>query len=188
MSRNWWKEREMVRTHRKTSLVAAVVSVLVITLTQSPVAGAASVARTQQTLSVTSGNVRVFATAVQSFTPSGIALNTSITNGTAKTFFINNSGDLTVSRFTMTVTLPSNSNISAFKRCAVNVSFTAANTCATGSPITLTNPVSDSSTVYVLSTPGPGYYSFQITQNKTGSLVVGTSASLTDVASGVINS
>ncbi len=188
MSKNWWKEREMVRTHRNTSLVAAVVGVLVITLTQSPVAGAASVARTQQTLSVTSGNVRVFATAFQSFTSTGVALNTSISNGAAKTFFINNSGNLTVSRFTMTVTLPANSNISAFKRCAVSVSFTGTNTCATGSPVTLTNPVSDSSTVYVLSTPGPGYYSFQITQNKNGSLIVSTSASLINVVAGIINS
>jgi hypothetical protein len=177
----------MVRTHRKISLVAAVVSVLAITLTQSPIAAAAS-ARMQQTLSVVSGNVRVFATTTQSFVPTGIALSTSIANGTAKTFFINNSGDLTVSRFTMTITLPNNSNISSFKRCAVNVSFTATNTCATGSPITLTNPVSDSATVYILSTPGPGYYSFQIIQNKTGSLVVATSASLANVASGVSNS
>jgi hypothetical protein len=178
----------MKKTHRKTSLVAAVVSVLVITLTQSPVAGAVSIAGTQQTLPVVSGNVRVFATATQSFVPTGVALSTTLTNA-AKTFFVNNSGNLTLNQFTMTITLPNNSNVSSLKRCALNVAFTGVNTCANAvTPVALTNPVSDSSTVYAFAIPGSGFYSFQITQNKSGTLGVGTSASLQNVTSSLSNS
>jgi hypothetical protein len=43
-------------------------------------------------------------------------------------------------------------------------------------------------TVYTLTLPANGFYSFQIVQNKVGSLVVSTLASLSDVTGAVTNS
>lgn len=174
---------------RSASLVAAVVGALVIALTQPLVAEAAVKAQSNNTLSVVSGNVVVFATGSQSFTNTGIAFTTIVSNGTVSTFHINNSGSLGVSRFTMTITLPaSNSNVSAFRRCNLNVSFTGTNTCASGSPTIVTNPVHNVATVYTLTLPANSFYSFQIIQNKAGSLVVSVSASLANVSAGAYNS
>lgn len=179
----------MFSKNKGTSLVAAVVGACILALTQPPVADAAiSATSNNSTLSVSSGTLRVFATATQTFTSTGVALSTAITNGTAKNFFVNNGGSLSVSRFTMTITLPNSSNVSAFRRCAVNVSFTGSNTCASGSPVVVTNPVSGSATTYVLTLPGNGYYAFQIVQNKSGTLGVSTSATLTNVTGSVTNS
>ena len=175
---------------RSTSLVAAVVGAFVLALTQPPVVANAVVkAQSNNTLTAVSGNVVVFATGTQSFTNTGIAFTTIVSNGTVRTFHINNSGSLGVSRFTMTITLPaSNSNVSAFRRCDLNVSFTGTNTCASGSPTTVTNPVHNVATVYSLTLPANSFYSFQIVQNKAGSLVVSVSASLANVSAGTYNS
>lgn len=179
----------MFSKNRSASLVAAVVGAFILSLTQPPVVAQAAVkATSNNVLTVVSGSVKVFATATQTFTSTGVALSIAITNGTAKTFFVNNGGSLSVSRFIMTITLPNSSNVSAFRRCPVNVSFTGSNTCASGSPVVLTNPVSGSATTYVLTLPGNGYYSFQIVQNKTGTLGVSTSATLTNVTGSVTNS
>jgi hypothetical protein len=109
---------------RAPSLVAAVVGAIAIALTQPPIAEAAASALTDHTITVKSGHLRVFAADVQSNISTGVALSTTISNNTSKNFFVNNGGTLTVSRFTMTITLPNNSNVSTFRRCAVNVAFT----------------------------------------------------------------
>lgn len=173
---------------RAPSLVAAVVGALAIALTQPPIAEAAASALTNHTISVKSGHLRVFATDVQSNISTGVALSTAISNNVSKNFFVNNGGTLTVSRFTMTITLPSNSNVTAFRRCAVNVAFTGPGVCATGSPVAVTAPVSGTQTTYTLSLPGNGFYAFQIVQNKTGTLGVSTSASLQYVTGSITNS
>ena len=178
----------MKRNARTASLAAVAMGVMIIAPIAAPLASAATTAATSNVLSVSSGTVRVFATAAQSFTNTGVALSTSISNATAKNFFINNSGSLSMSRFTLTITLPNSSNVSAFRRCNLNVSFTGTNTCASGSPTVVTNPVSGSATNYTLSLPANSYYSFQIVQNKTGTLTVATLASLTYVVAGVSNS
>ena len=176
----------MLQIRKRTSLVAAVVSAFILALTQPLIASAAPISKTNHILNVSSGTVRVFATATQSYTSTGIALSTGVTNGTAKNFFVNNGGTLTVSRFVMTITLPNNSNVSAFRRCNVNVSFTGTNTCASGSPTALAVPVSGAATNYLISLPGPGYYAFQIVQNKTGTMTVNTSSN-TSFVTGVVN-
>lgn len=178
----------MKRNARTASLAAVAMGVITIAPIVAPSASAGTTAATANVLSVSSGTVRVFATAAQTFTNTGVALSTSISNGTAKNFFINNSGSLSMSRFTLTITLPNSSNVSAFRRCNLNVSFTGTNTCASGSPTVVTNPVSGSATSYTLSLPANSYYSFQIVQNKTGTLTVATLASLTYVVAGVSNS
>ena len=178
----------MKRNARTASLAAVAMGVMTIAPIVAPLASAATTAATSNVLSVSSGTVQVFATAAQTFTNTGVALSTSISNGTPKNFFINNSGSLSMSRFTLTITLPNSSNVSAFRRCNLNVSFTGTNTCASGSPTVVTNPVSGSATNYTLSLPANSYYSFQIVQNKTGTLTVSTLASLTYVVAGVSNS
>jgi hypothetical protein len=156
---------------------------------QPPIASATTAVAKNNTLSVTSGSLIVFATGSQSFTNTGIAYSTIVGNGTVRTFHINNSGSLGVSRFTMTITLPAaNSNVSAFRRCALNVSFTGTNTCATGSPVVVTDPVHNSATTYILTLPANSFYSFQIVQNKAGSLVVSVTTSLSNVSGTTTNS
>lgn len=166
---------------RSSSLVAAVMGALIVAPIQPLTAQAAPAAKSQNVLSMTSGSILIFATATQTFTNTGAALSTSVSNGVAKNFFVNNGGLLQVSRFVMTITLPNSSNISAFRRCAVNVSFTGSNTCASGSPVALTTPVSGTATNYLISLPGSGYYAFQIVQNKTGTMTVNTSSNLSFV-------
>ena len=180
----------MLSKNKSASLVAAVVGAFVLALTQPLVATAAPKATiNNKTLNVSSGSYKVFASATQTFVGSG-ALTTPVTNGTPKNFFINNGGTLGVSRFIMTITLPNSSNVAngGFRRCAVNVSFTGTNTCATGSPIPVTNPVSNASTTYVIDLPASGYYAFQLVQNKTGNITVTTSISPSYYVSGVTNS
>ncbi len=173
----------MRSNRRSASLVAAVVGALVLALTQPLSASATTAVAKNNTLSISTSSLIVFATGSQSFTNTGIAYNTIIGNGTVRTFHINNSGSLAVSRFTMTITLPAaNSNVSAFRRCAVNVSFTGTNTCASGSPVNVTAPVHNAATSYVLPLPASGFYSFQIVQNKAGAMVVSVSASISNVS------
>ena len=175
--------------NRSASLVAAAMGALLLAPIQPPTASATSAVAKNNTLSVTSGSLIVFATGSQSFTNTGIAYSTIVGNGTVRTFHINNSGSLGVSRFTMTITLPAaNSNVSAFRRCALNVSFTGTNTCATGSPVVVTDPVHNSATTYILTLPANSFYSFQIVQNKAGSLVVSVTTSLSNVSGTTTNS
>ena len=177
-----------MRRARYTSLVAAVMGVALVAPIQPPVASATPAATTDHILTINSGSIQVFATATQTFTNTGTAFSTSLTNGTAKTWFVNNGGNLTVSRFLMTITLPNNSNISAFRRCGLNIAFTGNNVCASGSSTTLTNPTSGVSMTYTISLPGSGFYSFQIVQNKSGTMTVTTVASLLYVSGTTYNS
>jgi len=179
-----------MRVNRKsTSLVAAVVGALLIALTQPPFAEAAVKAQSNNTLTVVSGKVVIFATGAQSFTNTGTTYSTILGNGTVRTFHINNSGTLGVTRFTMTITLPAaNSNVSAFRRCDLNASFTGTNICSSGSSTNVTVPVHSVATVYTLTLPANSFYSFQIIQNKVGTMIVSVSASLANVSAGTFNS
>lgn len=172
---------------RSVSLVAAVMGAIIIAPIQPPRAEAAS-ALTNNALSVSSGSIKVFATTSQTFTSTGVTLSTSIANGTAKTFFVNNGGSLMPMRFTMIISLPKSANISSFRRCGLNIAFTGANTCASGSSTAITFPGSGSASIYELLLPGTGFYSFQIVQNKTGTMTVDTLVSLSDVPVGLTNS
>jgi hypothetical protein len=178
----------MRSNHRSTSLVAAVVGAFILALTQPPASFATTAIAKNNTLSISSGKLILFASGSQTFTNTGIAYSTTVSNGTVRTFHINNSGNFTVSRFTLTITLPSNSNVSAFRRCAVGVSFTGTNNCASGSSTNLTHPATGVATVYTLSLPANSFYSFQIVQNKSGTIVVSTLASLTYVTGAVTHS
>ena len=171
-----------------TSLVAAVMGALLLAPIQPPIAYGAPTARSVNTQSISTGSVRIFATTTQSYVSTGIALSTSVTNGAAARFFLNNGGSLTVSRFVMTINLPPASTVATFKRCPLGASFTGVSSCSSGSPTTLANPVSGSATNYLISLPGPGFYAFQIIQNKNGTMTVNTSGSLQYVTGSIHNS
>lgn len=176
----------MRSNRRSASLVAAVMGALILAPIQPLIAQATVATAGNTTQVVKSGSLIVFASANQTFTNPGIAFSVAVTNG-IKTFYINNSGDFDVSRFTLTISLPSGSNVSSFKRCDVNVAFIGNNTCASGS--TTTAAITPGSpTTYLLALPKNGFYSFQISQNKSGTMVVSTSASLAHITNSTTSS
>lgn len=158
----------------------ALVTVGAISLAPTAPAFAAVTSRATATQSLGSGSVAVFASSAQSFTNTGVALSIPITGNVAKNFWINNSGSLGLTKFTITVSLPTNSNVNSFRRCDLNVSFVGNNTCASGTVanFALTPGAAKS---FSISLPAMGFYSFQIIQNKTGTMTVSTSVSSVDI-------
>jgi hypothetical protein len=114
--------------------------------------------------------------------------NTPVINGRAKVFFIKNTGSFGVTRFTLTLSLPSNTNIANFRRCNINVYFTANDVCGSGSYSSLTINENVATTI-ILNLPPNSYYAFQIRQNKNTTMTVSVSVSSTNInTSGVTNS
>ncbi len=172
----------------KRSLVAAAVGVLVMAPTQSPSALAVAQAKAispSQSISTTS--IVIFPSGVQTYTNTASAFSSSISNGVAKNFYINNGGSRSISQFSFTVTLPNSSNVSYFRRCNLGVVFTGANSCASGSTtnipitpgieITLTLPLVQGT-----------FYQFRIIQNKTGTITVNTRVNSTSIVATTSNS
>ena len=179
MNRYWWKEREMFSRRKSASLVAAVVSALFIALTQPPVAMAALATARNTTLPVSSGALIVFASGTQTFVNPGNSYNVAVSNG-INTFYVNNSGNFSTAGFALIITLPSGSNVSSFKRCALNVAFIGNNTCASGSTTNL-SITPGSPTTYMIPLPVNSFYSFQISQNKSGTMQVHTYANTSHI-------
>ena len=169
------------------TLVSAAMGALIIAPIQPLAAEAATIAGTQKTLSISSGSLILFASGTQTYSNTGIAYSSTVSNGVAKNFFVNNSGNFSVSRFALIIVLPANSNVSAFKRCNINVSFTGTGVCASGSPATL-SITPGTSTTYLLPTTPNSYYAFQIVQNKTGSIQVNTYANSGLITTSTTNS
>lgn len=160
--------------------------VLILAPIQATPAGATFATAGNTVLTVQSGSLIIFASDSQTLVNPGNFHSTAITNG-VKTFFVNNSGSFGVSRFELTINLPKNSNVSSFKRCDVGVAFIGNNSCATGSPTSVViNP--GASTTYLLSLPKNGFYSFQISQNKSGTLEVHAAANTAYIANTVTSS
>ena len=176
----------MKLNQRATSVVAAVMSAIAMALIQPQTLALGANATSVNVLSVQSGSVRVAANSVASANTSGVALSMTAING-VNTFWVHNYGTLEVSAFTITVTLPNNANISSFKRCAINVSFNAPNSCVSGSTSNLSISVA-TPTTFNLALPAGSFYSFQLSQNKSGTMTVTTSASLANYSSKVVTS
>ncbi len=186
---NWWKEREMGRNHKAASLVAAVMGALLLAPIQPPIASAAIKATANpSTLAISTGSMAIFAGDSYTATnPFGV-LVTPVINGRAKVFFIKNTGSFGVTRFVLTLSLPSNTNIANFRRCNINVYFSANDKCKTGSHTSLTINENVATTI-ILNLPPNSYYAFQIRQNKNTNMTVSVSASSTNInTSGVSNS
>ncbi len=177
----------MRSNHRSTSLVAAVVGAFILALIQPPTSFATTAIAKNNTLSISSGKLIIFASGFQTFTNPAAIYTTAVINGIPKNFFINNSGSFTSSRFTMKITLPANSNVSAFRRCNINVAFTGTNVCASGSSTTQSITPGSAVTYILPSTPN-SFYSFQIVQNKTGVFSVSISASTSFITTAVTHS
>lgn len=169
-----------------TSVVAAVTSAIAIALVQPQTLALGASAVSANVLNVQSGTVRVSANSVNTANTSGVALSTPVVNG-IKTFWVHNYGTLEVSEFTMTITLPANANISSFKRCGVNVSFDAPNSCTSGSTSNLSIS-SSTPTVFTLVMAPNTFYSFQLSQNRSGTMIVSTEASLSNYAGKIVTS
>lgn len=157
------------------TILAAAMGAIIIAPIQPLIAQGAPTSATMNTLPVSSASLIVFASATQSFTNTGVALNVPISSGSPKTFYINNSGTISINAFAFIVTLPQGANVSYFKRCPINVAFIGNNTCASGSPTTV-SMTPGVATSYVLSLPANSFYSYQIDQSKNGSMIVNTYA------------
>lgn len=186
---NWWKEREMSSNRRTTSLVAAAMSALTLALIQPPIASAAVKATANpSTLSVSTGTMAIFAGDSYTATNPFGALSTPVVNGRAKFFYIKNTGSFGVSRFILTLTLPSGTVVANFRSCAININFIANDTCASGGYTSLSISA-NTATTFILTLPAGSYYAFQIRQNKNTNMVVSVSASSAYInTSGVTNS
>lgn len=171
------------------SLVAAVVGAVFAASTQPQIAFAAkAMATNTSTQSVTTGFAKVFASSPQTYTNTGTIWSSSISNGASKDFWVNNAtGSKAITAFSITVTLPANANVSFFKRCNLGVSFTGPNTCASGSPTSITMTPG---TEFTLTLPmsNATFYQFRITQNKTGTITVSTRVNSANIVSTTSNS
>jgi len=177
-----------MRFKRKSaSLVAAAMGALILAPIQPPTAFATTAVAKNSTLSVSTGSLILFTSAAQTFTNTGVQFTTIVNGGARKNFYINNSGSFSLSRFTLTITLPINSNVSTFRRCDLNVDFSAPTTCATGST-TNVSITPGSAVTYTLPTTPNSFYVFQIVQNKTGTMHVDVTANSAFITSGVSNS
>lgn len=175
---------------RSASLVAAVVGAFILALTQPPVAASAAraTALNPSQISVSTGSIRVFAADTYTATNPGAGLTTPVINGRAKVFYIINTGDFTLSRFTMTLVLPSGTVIANFRRCDINVTFISNDVCGSGA-YTATPMSANSATILVLNLPPHTYYAFQIRQNKNTNMLVNISASTAHITdAGISNS
>jgi hypothetical protein len=167
------------------SIVMGVALAAPITL---PDASAAIIARvTPPAQSVSTASVLVFASDTPtSVNPQG-ALLTPVVNGRAKEFFINNSGSLTPTRFSVTVTLPAGDTVSSFKRCDLDVYFSGRGTCTSGTVTTVSMTTGVAFTTIVSLPPG-SFISFQIIQTKNANITISTSVSSAFLGGSVSNS
>jgi hypothetical protein len=179
----------MGRYRRTASLVAAVMGAFLLAPIQPPIAFAAARATaTNNVLNISTGSMAIFAADTYTASNPMSALTTPIINGRAKVFYLINSGDFGVSRWTITLTLPAGTNIQNFRRCDLNVNFTANDVCGSGSYTALTISAS-TATTFVINLPAGSFYALQLRQNKNTNLVVSVSASSAFITgAGVSNS
>lgn len=168
------------------SLICTAVGALIMAPTQS--AYAAAVAKAiSPSQSLTSSAIAVFPSGVQSYTNTATAFSSSISNGVAKDFYINNGGSRSISQFSFTVTLPASSNVSYFRRCNLGVVFTGANSCASGSTTNI--PITPGTEITLTLPLVQGtFYQFRIIQNKTGTITVNTRVNSASIVATTSNS
>ena len=154
---------------------------------QPPAEAALKATSNNKVLSVAIGTVRVFASDTITATSTNAPLNISLVNGRARTFWINNVGNLSVTRFTLTLSLPNGTNIASLRRCGVNLSFTGTGICESGGYTSMTVPPS-TATVVILTIPANSFYSLQIVQNKNTTMTVNTSVNTAYISTGISNS
>ena len=174
---------------RSASLVAAAMGALILAPIQPPVASAAARATvTNNALTISTGAMAVFAGDSYTATNPFGALVTPVINGRAKVFFIKNGGNFGISRFVLTLSLPSGTSIANFRRCPINTYFSANDVCSSGVYTAMTISANSATTI-VLTLPPNSYYAFQIRQNKNTNMTVSVSANSSHInTSGIYNS
>lgn len=179
----------MGRNRKAASLVAAVMGVFLLAPIQPPIASAdVKATANPSTISISTGAMAIFAGDSYTATNPFSALTTPVVNGRAKVFYIKNTGNFGVSRFTITLTLPSGTNIINLRRCAINVTFSANDTCASGSYTNLSISA-NLATTFILNLPASSFYALQIRQNKNTNMIVSVSASSANInTAGTTNS
>jgi hypothetical protein len=138
--------------------------------------------------SFSTGTFKAFATATQTFTNPLAALSLPVTNGVAKTFFIENGGSINQSAITMTITAPASGTITNLRNCPQGVLFATTTTCVGGVTMTTSNPSSGVSKVYSISIPASSWYEFELTENKNGNATISVSVSSTQIVTFIQNS
>ncbi len=174
---------------RSASLVAAAMGALILALIQPPIASAAIKATANpSTLSISTGSMAIFAGDSYTATNPFGALITPVINGRAKVFFIKNTGSFGISRFTLTLSLPSGTAIANFRRCDINTYFSSNDVCSLG-VYTALSISANTATSIVLNLPPNSFYAFQVRQNKNTNMTVNVSANSAHInTSGVTNS
>ncbi len=163
----------------KSALAAAIVGAITFAPNQLDVADAAALGRVTATTSFSSASFRLHATSSAAGAITGAALI--LSNSNAKQFFyIRNTGTMQINSYTMTVTGSASGSSFNYRRCNANVAFTAADTCASGSPTTFTL----SSNVATLTIPAGTNFHIQIAPNKTTTPTINISVSRSQVIAG----
>ncbi len=174
---------------RSASLVAAAMGALILAPIQPPIASAAIKATANpSTLSISTGSMAIFAGDSYTATNPFGALITPVINGRAKVFFIKNTGSFGISRFTLTLSLPSGTAIANFRRCDINTYFSSNDVCSLG-VYTALSISANTATSRVLNLPPNSCYAFQVRQKKNTNMTVNVSANSAHInTSGVTNS
>ncbi len=171
---------------RSASLVAAAMGALILAPIQPPLASAAARATaTNNALTISTGSMAVFAGDSYTATNPFGALITPIINGRAKVFYIKNTGTFGISRFTLTLSLPSGTAVANFRRCDINTYFSANDVCSTG-VYTALSISANTATSIVLNLPPNSFYAFQIRQNKNTNMTVSVSANSAHINTSVV--
>jgi hypothetical protein len=179
----------MLKTVKSRSLVAAAVGACLIALTQPPVvANAASATARNSTMSVTSATLRVFAADTMTASSTGTAYVVNINKSTPKTFYIRNTGTLTSTSFSFTITLSNTgAKISSLYRCNVGVYFGTTlkkcgptNVSGTGIITAPVKPLYIGSQTLTLA-PG-GWVAFQIDLDTTCDMTFNVSANIANIS------
>ena len=163
----------------KSALASAIIGAISLAPIQLDMADAATLGRVTATTSYSSATFKLHATTTVNGAITGTALV--LSNSNAKQFFyIRNTGTMQINSYTMTVTGSASGSSFTYRRCNANVAFTAADTCASGTPTTFTL----SSNVATLTIPAGTNFHIQISPNKTTTPTINISVARSQVAAG----
>lgn len=118
-----------------------------------------------QITSVSSGSFKLYPIDTNTAGNPGAPI-TMLNSASKQFFFVKNGGDYQTTAFTLTVASTVSTTV-ALTRCAINVEFTANNTCATGTQVIVYgNTTAPVSTLISLTIPVGSWYHFQVTPGK----------------------
>ena len=170
-------------------LTAAVVGATLLAPIQLTPSNAAASSKASATGSVSTGTLKVFATATQTFTNPAAALSLSApTKNQPTNFFVENGGTETATGYTITLT-PNTGSIVTLKYCPLGVNFSGNGTCASGSATSVSGITSGVGKAIAITFPSSNYFAFQVVTNQNSNTVtIATSVLSSQAVSGTTNS